>query len=121
MKLDESNHAPKRKAPRSWALTAALSVTSCSVIPPAAMSAAINPVSLVWEHRNMPRKPRPLEPGEPEPEQTVEVTARIEVTIDGKSVDEFFEDADNFFDKMASMTTKVDDESLAARIRASIA
>ena len=69
----------------------------------------------------MPRKPKPPGRGEPEPEHTIEVTARVEVTIDGKSVDEFLEDADNFFDKMASMTTKADDESLAARIRASIA
>ena len=78
-------------------------------------------ISPVWEYRYVPRNPKPPGRGEPEPEHTVEVTARVEVTIDGKSVDEFLEDADNFFDKMASMTTKADDESLAARIRASIA
>lgn len=36
----------------------------------------------------MPRKPRPPDPGEPEPEYTVEVTARVEVTFDGKSIAE---------------------------------
>ena len=48
----------------------------------------------------MPRNPKPPGRGEPEPEHTVEVTARVEVTIDGKSVDEFFEDMDSFFDNL---------------------
>lgn len=63
----------------------------------------------------MPRKPKRPDPGGPEPEHTVEVTT------DGKCVGEHLEHLDNFMDKIDSMTIKVDDESLAAKIRASIA
>ena len=63
----------------------------------------------------MPRKLRPPDPGEPEPEHTVGNT------LDGKSVHEELEHLDDYLDKIDSMTIKMDDESLAAEIRASIA
>jgi len=48
----------------------------------------------------MPRRPNPPDPDGPEPEHTVEVT------IDGKSVDEYLEHCDNLFDEIEAVRAK---------------